>query len=316
MCMKLAAKVILYLALAVLATVSLRRVRTEFNTNTTAERRLAQQGAAENREPEPGVEVVSNGSFTLLTNVSGVITTNTALTAAPSGSTNELAFPMGNPTASVPISRAKGTPHQNSSALGGWLAGFIIALLGLAGLASWDFVQWLGTRANQTLGVGNEESKTSDPEYDAAEAEWAKGNHLDAINLMREYLSKKPNEQYVALRIAEIYEKDIGNYLAAALEYEEVLNRKLPREKWGWTALRLSNLYSGRLNQPDKAIATLERVNRDYSETAAAKKARERLGIPEATEEPVGEMDVNPILPVSPPTEEDSHLPAGFRRKK
>ena len=34
------------------------------------------------------------------------------------------------------------------------------------------------------------------------------------------------------------------------------------------------------------------------------------------TEEPVGEMDVNPILPVSPPTEEDSHLPAGFRRKK
>ena len=83
--------------------------------------------------------------------------------------------------------------------------------------------------------------------------------------------------------------------------------------------MRLSNLYSGRLNQPDRAVATLERVIRDYPETAAAKKARERLGIPEPTEEPVGEMDVNPVgtqTVAGSETPESSALPSGFRRKK
>ena len=41
--MKLVAKVILYLALVVLATVALRRVRVEFDNNRVAERRLAEE---------------------------------------------------------------------------------------------------------------------------------------------------------------------------------------------------------------------------------------------------------------------------------
>ena len=58
-----------------------------------------------------------------------------------------------------------------------------------------------------------------------------------------------------------------------------MLGGRLPREKWGWTAIHLANLYSGRLNQSDKAIATLERLASEYPDTAAAKKARQRLGI-------------------------------------
>ena len=87
----------------------------------------------------------------------------------------------------------------------------------------------------------------------------------------------------------------------------------MPREKWGWTAVHLANIYSGRLNQPDKAIATLERLAKEYPETAAARKARQRLGIPEPTEFPAGEMAASELP--SPP-EDPGNLPQGFRTKK
>src|SRR6185369_7967478 len=99
-----------------------------------------------------------------------------------------------------------------------------------------------------------------DPEYEQAEKVWANGNHLEAIQLMRDYLKKHPSEQYVAIRIAEIYEKDLGNYLAAALEYQEILKKKLPPDRWGWSAIHLANLYSGKLEKPDEAEALLRRI--------------------------------------------------------
>src|SRR4030095_7714562 len=77
------------------------------------------------------------------------------------------------------------------------------------------------------------------------------------------------------------YEKDLGNYLASALEYEEVLKKRLPAERWGWAAIHLSNLYSGKLNKTEDATRLLYRIIEEYGQTAAARKARERLGIPE-----------------------------------
>jgi hypothetical protein len=131
------------------------------------------------------------------------------------------------------------------------------------------------------------------PEYELAEQEWANGNPLDAIQLMRNYLKEHPQEQHVALRIAEIYEKDLKNHLAAALEYEEVLKQKLPPEQWGWTAIHLCNLYSTKLNQPEKARALLERIDTEYGNTSAASKARKHLGI----EEPIEAEDATPVNP-------------------
>ncbi len=119
------------------------------------------------------------------------------------------------------------------------------------------------------------------PEYEEAEKVWANGRHLEAIQLMREYLRQNPREQYVALRIAEIYEKDLGNYVAAALEYEEILKKNLPAERWGWAAIHLANLYSGKMNKTEQATALLRRITTEYPNIAAAKKARERLGEPE-----------------------------------
>lgn len=310
--MKPLVKAVLYIAFVWLAVTSLQRVRKESARPSANERRMALVDDARDRE-SGGATAGEAGNRTNDVGEAQASLGMAATNAAGSLTNLEAA---GSPGPSSSTARSK----DRGSALGLWIAVFVVALLGLAGLAGWDFTQWFASRANRALGVEVEGPKEKALEYELAEQEWAKGNHLDAITMMREYLAKNPGEQYVALRIAEIYEKDLGNYLAAALEYEEVLNQKLPREKWGWTALRLSNLYSGRLNQPDRAIGVLKRVMDDYPETAAAKKARERMGVPEPTAEPVGEMDVNPIgaTPDSPDSDDgdSSSLPSGFRRKK
>jgi tetratricopeptide (TPR) repeat protein len=152
----------------------------------------------------------------------------------------------------------------------------------------------------------------------------------------------------VALRIAEIYEKDLKNYVAASMEYEEVLRKKLPDERWGWAAIHLCNIYS-RLGKQDQRRALLERIARDYPKTGAAKKARHNLGLTEPQEEaaaapapeaPSGPQDYSkeqvfdldemiaaadedppapppeaaPPAPLPPPPPK-SNLPPGFRKK-
>ncbi len=217
-------------------------------------------------------------------------TTNTAVTEAPA-----VAPAPGKPA---------NTPGAKSNAFG-WLGGFVASTLVLAGFLAWEVAQWFSRRTGSIVFSEDAPAET-DPEYDAAEAEWAKGNHLEAIALMREYLKSNPREQYVAIRIAEIYEKDLGNAVAATLELEEVLTQSLSREKWGWTAIHLANLYSGSMNQPTKAMALLERIIAEYPETGAAKKARVRLGVSEGT-----------AVPEEPPQDpENPNLPRGFSAKK
>src|SRR5436190_9287118 len=170
-------------------------------------------------------------------------------------------------------------------------------------LAAFDLSKFFAHRFERL--VFDEEGEAHrDPEYEEAEKIWANGHHLEAIQLMREFLKTHPMEQYAALRIAEIYEKDLGNHIAAALEYEEVLKKRLPSERWGWAAIHLSNLYSGKLNRPDDAAALLRRIIDEHPLTAAAKKARERLGEPEPAPTPV-----EPAAPAAEP----SNLPPGFR---
>ena len=249
-------------------------------------------------------------------------------------STNELAATNAIPgkIAGVGKVTGKGKPAPTTvapaskSAAFMYLGLFVVFLVLLAALGAWDFTQYLGNRAERSV-MASDFLLPSDPDYEAAEAEWSKGNHLDAINLMRAYLSRNPNEQHVAIRIAEIYEKDLNNYLAAALELEEVLTKKLPREKWGWTAIHLVNLYSGKLNQSSKALQVLERIARDYPDTGAAKKARQRLGLREPDETPASDRSpaasssssagtTTTTIAAAEPPAEDPNLPKGFRAKK
>src|SRR6266498_4546593 len=160
--------------------------------------------------------------------------------------------------------------------LGAWGAGLVLSLVGLGLILAHDVSDFFGSRALKVL-YNDEGEGIANPDYEKAEEEWANGRFLEAIQLMRDYLKQNPREQHVALRIAEIYEKDLQNFLAAALEYEEILKQKLPAERWGWAAVHLCNLYTSKMNQSDKAIALLQRIVSEYGETAAAEKARKRL---------------------------------------
>jgi len=313
--MKTVGKALLYLLLLVAAVVCFGRFREDFSRSDGGVRRL--EKAEVQREASAGGE-----SNPVLDLEEGVATTNT-----PSTNLLETAVePLGTRVTTATIGATSGVPSQGvvaatpppkpvrASRSGLYLGGFIASMLGLAIVLGWDISQWVATKATHGLGADLAPLE-GDPDYDAAEGEWAKGNHLDAIKLMREFLKKNPSQQHAAIRIAEIYEKDLGNYLAAALELEEVLTKRLPREKWGWTAVHLSNLYSGRLNQSEKALATLQRIVEGYGETAAAKKARQRLGLPEPEEAVAGEVAADD-LPATPAEEDNPALPKGFRSKK
>lgn len=199
---------------------------------------------------------------------------------------------------------------QSNSAMGLYAFLTLASVLGFGFLFAHDAAHYLGHRAVRELYNEEGESMAS-PEYDQAEQVWADGDHLEAIRLMREYLKKYPREVHASLRIAEIYERDLNNHLAAALEYEEILQKKLAPERWGWAAIHLCNLYY-RLDKPDKAEAMLHRIIKEYGQTGAAKKARERLGLPEddgaeAGSEGGGAGDAQP---------QGFKLPPGFRPKK
>lgn len=262
-------------------------------------------------------------------------TTNTAaISPAP---TNQLAATTNSP---VPKKKKRAvtrlTVQQDRAEMIRYLAALVGTLIGLGVLIAIDVSHLIGSQATNYL-FNDVADAARDPAYERAEAEWANGRHLEAIQMMREFLKKNPRELYAALRIAEIYEKDLRNYLAAALEYEEVLKFKLPAERWGWSAIHLCNLYS-KLGQQPKAAALLHRIVGEYPRTGAAKKARARLGLQELVDDapaekveealvegeeapyqieaPAGEAPAPPPPEATPPGPPKSNLPSGFSPKK
>jgi TolA-binding protein len=276
--------------------------------------------------PAPAADSSTNSA-----DQNGVETSNTV--AAPA---NQEAKPSAPPVltnvAAGATAPAPPPAHAVEGKMIGYLAAFVGTLIVLGLMIAYDFTQFAGNVAvDALLDVG--EAGTRDPDYEKAEQIWVNGKHLEAIEMMRGFLKKNPRAQYAALRIAEIYEKDLDNPLAAALEYEEVLKQKLPPERWGWTAVHLCNLYS-KMGQQDKAKALLQRVMAEYPRTAAAKKARSHLGVLEPEPEPIAkhestgtaaESDGNKTpsgkaqpasAPPAPSTPPKSNLPPGFRSKE
>ena len=206
----------------------------------------------------------------------------------------------------------KMAPRKTGYCLGFWGAGLVLSVVTLGALVAHEVGSRLGQRVAETF-VEDGEEEPKGPDYEVAQEEWNRGDYLEAIRLLREYLDRNPRAQHVALRIAEIYEKDLFNPLAAALEYEEVLRKNLPPERWGWAAIHLCNIYTGKLNQPQKAIDLLRRIVTEHGDTAAAAKARKRL------DQLADEGLIEPITPPAPATEPEPHeprLPPGFAPKK
>jgi hypothetical protein len=63
---------------------------------------------------------------------------------------------------------------------------------------------------------------------------------------------------------------------------------EMPAEKWGWTAIRLCNIYTGKLDEIGRALLILKRLSIELPETAAGAKAQKRLAMVEAAKRGVG----------------------------
>jgi TolA-binding protein len=338
-------KIILYAVLVLVASISGYYALTNFGrmmdraSNRGAgleevepEKKAAEETAVEptpapatnrTQSPKPSevgtnVLAVSN-AISLLTNQGGTLTatnTNTVAAAATNTSTETTVPSAGGAAKKTGKAKAPG-----GGRMGLWTALFFISVIALGFLIASDVSHFMGTRALKTI-YNDEGEGVKNPEYEQAEQVWADGNHLEAIGLMRDYLKKNPREQHVAMRIAEIYEKDLRNYLAAALEYEEVLKHKLPPDRWGWAAIHLCNLYF-KLNQEQKGYDLLRRIVKEYPQTPAADKARKRLEQVDgaSVEQLATEENVRSSTPAAPDApapsyEPPSNLPPGFRPKK
>ena len=308
--------------------------------------RAAEKSRAETNPTQVAVSVTStNASLTNPPVVAPVVTNAAALTnqsaltnlatnavaATNASASNAVATSTGNRPStpatneSSAIYTAGGykyskTPVKNSMAKTvGYFGALVAVLIVLGVMLARDVTNLLGSQTVEFL-FNDEGEGFKSPEYEEAEAVWANGEPLEAIQLMREYLKKNPREQYVALRIAEIYEKDLKNELAAALEYEEILKKKLPPERWGWAAIHLCNIYS-RNGRTDEAIGLLQRIISEHPKIAAATKARKRLAMYESGDPNALAADDTSNAPElstaaeTPAAPAETGMPPGFRPK-
>ena len=165
---------------------------------------------------------------------------------------------------------------RNYFRLLGYTVGFATAMLVLGLVAAQDFGHLLKFRLGKEVSYVDARSERN-AHYERAEHLALKGDHAGAIRLLQTILSKHPTHIHSVLRIAELYDKDLQDFPRAALHYEEVLKLKLPPEQWGWAAIRLSNIYSGKLQQPHAALALINRLAAEHPGTAAGAKALKRL---------------------------------------
>jgi TolA-binding protein len=347
-------KIALYVALALLASVSGFFALSRFKSVMSVDRfkdveterpdtRLEEpSGTNENQTAPIQTNTVAPSTNTehtnspsagnLSTNAPMATTTNTETNVATAATPPNKAVPNpvvenGKPGTGVSTALGGGStigPKQAAGKKGGrmgaWMGLFVLSIIGLGLMIALDVSHFFGNRALKVI-YNDDLEGMSKAEYEKAEEVWASGQHLEAIRMMREYLNKNPREQHVALRIAEIYEKDLGNFLAAALEYEEVLKHKLPADRWGWAAIHLCNLYF-KLNHEEKAFALLRRLVNEYPDTPAADKARKRLEqvdammAPEMLTESQVETYSEPASKKPEEKEPPSNLPPGFRPKK
>ena len=334
--MKPAVKIALYVILLAVGIACAMGVKANF----AGVKSFGNDDDSTNRPPEATTNVTL-----VATNLSAETNDAPATNAATAASTNLTA-------AASPATSSKGggaTPGRSLGRAVAFGGGALLCLVGLALLIGRDVSAMMANRFDRFV-FNDDLVGVTDPEYEEAENIWKAGRHLEAVQLMRDYYKRHPSEVYVALRIAEIYESDLRNYLASALEYEEILKKKLPDERWGWAAIHLANLYSGKLDKAHQATEILHRIINDYGHTVAAKKARQRLGIPEPIEEETASPDAPaeaadaapqaeaappqfqvkavgkpvrppaseamPAPPAPPPEPPKPSLPPGFRPKK
>ena len=106
----------------------------------------------------------------------------------------------------LPDYQKNAAPTRTDYHLGAWGAALVLSLIGLGLIVAHDLSSFFGGRALKVL--YNEEGEgIANPDYENAEEQWAKGNFIESIQLMRDCLKHNPREQHIAMRIGEIYEE-------------------------------------------------------------------------------------------------------------
>lgn len=165
---------------------------------------------------------------------------------------------------------------RNYLRLLGYTLGFAAALVVLGFVAAQDFGHLLKFRLGKEVSYVDARSERN-ALYERAERVALNGQHREAIKLLQSLLAKHPSHAHSVLRIAELYDKELQDYPNAALHYEQLLGLEVPAEQWGWTAIRLANIYSGKLGRPDAALELIQRLATEHPETQAGAKALKRL---------------------------------------
>lgn len=213
--------------------------------------------------------------------------------APPATTTNQVAAPVTNappikPSAAVSVTapgedgeepatvRTNRRVGRNYFRLLGYTVGFAAAMLVLGFVAAQDFGHLLRFRLGKEVSYVDARSERN-AQYERAEHLALRGSHHEAIKLLQAILAKHPAHAHSALRIAELYDKELKDFPRAALHYEEVLKLKIPDEQWGWVAIRLANIYSGKLNQPAAALELIRRLAAERPGTQAGAKALKRM---------------------------------------
>src|SRR5947199_4633475 len=95
----------------------------------------------------------------------------------------------------VPDYQRMAAPAKTDYHLGGWGAGMVLSLVGLGLMVAHDISGFIGSRALKDL-YTDEGAQAASPDYDKAEEAWVKGNFVDAIQRMRDYLKQHPRQQH------------------------------------------------------------------------------------------------------------------------
>lgn len=181
----------------------------------------------------------------------------------------------GGESTAVRVNRRVG---RNYLGMLGCTVGFAGALVVLGFVAAQDFGHLLKFRMGKEVSYVDARSERNS-NYERAEQIALKGQPREAIRVLEAIVAKHPNHVHSILRIAELYDKELHDFQSAALHYEELLKQKIPAEQWGWVAIRLANIYSGKLNQPEAAIALISRLAAEHPGTQAGAKALKRMGM-------------------------------------
>ncbi len=189
-------------------------------------------------------------------------------------------------------SRTNRRVGRNYFRLLAYTIGFAATVLVLGLVAAQDFGHLLKFRLGREVSYVDARSERN-ANYERAEHLALKGDHTGAIRLLQSILAKHPTHTHSALRIAELYDKELQDFPRAALHYEEVLKLKLTPNQWGWVATRLANIYSGKLQEPQAAVALIQRLAAEHPGTVAGAKAINRLAmISNASLDPEGGKDI------------------------